>query len=100
MNIAKGDRVRALGMEFEVDRVLHSEYWDRYGWDVEFIDTHGRYHHWKQEEDGGELLKTMPNHIKIGEFEGGVYYFRGKRKLVNCQGTDCTDLFRKFGYNV
>ena len=53
-----GDKIRALGYEFEVAKILYQEYWERDGYDCEFIDSSGGYHHWKQWYDGGELIKA------------------------------------------
>ena len=79
----KGATIVCGGIVAVVNKVLYAEYWDRYGWDIEFIDTEGNYRHWKQWDDLGVI--HMPK--------------KGKR-LINSQGTDCTDLFRKYGYNV
>ena len=79
----KGATIVCGGIVAVVDKVLYAEHWDRDGWDIEFIDTLGNYRHWKQWDDLGVI--HMPK--------------KGKR-LINSQGTDCTDLFRKYGYNV
>ena len=46
MKVEINDIVKVNGREYEVERVLYCEFWDRYGYDVEFIDTSGNYHHW------------------------------------------------------
>ena len=99
MKVEINDIVKVNGREYEVEKVLHCEFWDGNGYDAEFIDTNGHYHHWKQEEDGGELIKVMPRHVKIGEFEGGIYRDSrtGRKMYGNSQGTDCTDLLKKYG---
>ena len=57
-NVAKiGDKVTACGHTYTIAKILFQGYWDRYGWDIEFIDSKGNYHHWKQEQDGGNLEK-------------------------------------------
>lgn len=76
-----GDSISALGYTFKVEKILNQEWWDRYGYDVEFLDDRGNYHHWKQGEDGGEVI-------------------RQKKKIFDWYGTDVTDIFRKYGYNV
>jgi len=76
--VKSGDKISACGITVEIAKILNAEWWDRYGWDIECIDINGEYHHWKQYEDGGKL----------------------KKKLVDCYGSDVTDLFRKYGYNV
>ena len=78
----KGATIICGGIVAVVDKVFYA-YKEREGWDIEFIDTNGNYRHWKQWDDLGVI--RMPK--------------RGKR-LINSQGTDCTDLFRKYGYNV
>lgn len=76
----KGATIKCMGITACIDIVLYV-YREREGWDIEFIDTTGHYRHWKQWYDGGEI------------------YFP-KKPLINSQGTDCTDIFRKYGYNV
>lgn len=74
-----GARVTALGMTFEIAEVIGNfEWYSDWGFNIEFLDPKGNYHHWKQWDDGGE--------IKLK-----------KRKLVNYHGFDCTDLFEKYG---
>lgn len=57
MEAKKGDKVRCMGITATIDKILYQEFWDRYGWDIEFIDTCGNYRHWKQYDDGGLLIK-------------------------------------------
>ena len=78
----KGATIVCGGVVAVVDKVFYA-FKEREGWDIEFIDTLGNYRHWKQWDDLGVI--HMPK--------------KGK-KLINSQGTDCTDLFRKYGYNV
>ena len=54
--ISKGDSITALGLTFVVDKILYQSYYSLNGWDVEFLDPQGGYHHWKQEEDGGRVI--------------------------------------------
>lgn len=77
-SVSVGDVISACGTSFEISKVIHQEHWDRFGFDIEFLDKKGRYHHWKQSEDGGRVI-------------------RKKKKLVDCYGVDCTDLFIKYG---
>ena len=95
-----GAKVTALGKTYEIAKVLYAEYWERDGYDIEFLDPRGGYHHWKQWDDGGEIKFQMPRYVKVGEFEGGVFYKGEEKRLVDSYGTDCTDLFRKYGYNI
>ena len=62
-----------------VSEVLYADYWDSYGWDIEFKDEYGHYRHWKQWNDGGTI--TFP-----------------EKRYKDCYGMDVTDLFRKYGY--
>ena len=65
--IMHGDRITALGISCVVDRVLYQDYYgsrsaagprsDCWGYDAEFIDTKGRYHHWKQNQDLGQIAR-------------------------------------------
>lgn len=80
MKDVRGATISAMGISVVVDKVLYAHH-ETIGWDVEFIDTAGQYRHWKQWYDGGEII------------------FPTKR-LINSQGTDCTDLFHKYGYKV
>lgn len=80
MKDIRGATINAMGISVTVDKVLYAHH-ETIGWDVEFIDTAGQYRHWKQWDDGGKII------------------FPTKR-LINSQGTDCTDLFRKYGYKV
>ena len=62
-----GDRITAYGQTFTVDRILYQDYFgpreavhpasDFWGYDVEFTDNAGNYHHWKQNQDGGTITR-------------------------------------------
>lgn len=61
-----GDRVSALGITCTIADVLYQDHFgdrpdapgsDCWGYDVEFTDTHGAYHHWKQNQDGGSAFR-------------------------------------------
>ena len=65
--IRPGDRIRALGYTFTVAKILTQDYYgdrenagssDCWGYDIEFKDPDGRYHHWKQNEDNGVLIRA------------------------------------------
>lgn len=77
--IKPGDYITAYGHTYKVERILYQDYWDRFGYDCEFIDDRGAYHHWKQWDDGGQVLKP-------------------EKKYIDCYGTDVTDVFKKYGY--
>ena len=51
-----GDRITALGYTFTVWSILYQDHLCG-SYDVEFIDDHDRYHHWKQECDGGNVIR-------------------------------------------
>lgn len=65
--IRPGDRITAFGYTFTVDKILFQDYYgpreavhpcsDCWGYDIEFKDPEGRYHHWKQNQDGGYLTR-------------------------------------------
>ena len=77
-----GDNIAALGYCFKVAKILYQEYYNRDGFDCEFIDDKGNYHHWKQWEDGGKVIPAIPT----------------EKKYIDWYGTDVTDLLRKYGY--
>ena len=55
--IHPGDAITAYGQTFTVWSVLYQDlYSDTY--DVEFLDDHDNYHHWKQEYDGGTVTRS------------------------------------------
>jgi hypothetical protein len=65
--IRPGDFIYALGYTFPVREVLYQDYYgdrskagtsDCWGHDVEFKDVDGRYHHWKQNQDGGGVIRV------------------------------------------
>ena len=65
--IKPGDMIRALGHTITIGRILYQDYngdldqaggGDCWGYDVEFLDTSGGYHHWKQNQDRGEVIRT------------------------------------------
>ena len=51
-----GDRISALGYTFTVWSILYQDHLCG-SYDVEFIDDCGRYHHWKEDCDGGRLIR-------------------------------------------
>ena len=62
-----GDVIRAYGLSFTIAKIFYQDWYgprdaapecsDFWGYDVEFRDTEGRYHHWKQNEDGGDVIR-------------------------------------------
>ena len=77
--IEVGDSITALGYTFKVAKIICQDYWDRFGYDCEFLDDKGNYHHWKQWDDGGEVI-------------------RKEKRYINYYGSDVTDVFKKYGY--
>lgn len=65
--INPGDRISAYGLTFTVNKILYQDYYgpreavhpcsDCWGYDIEFTDNLGNYHHWKQNQDGGFLTR-------------------------------------------
>ena len=64
--IRPGDMIRAMDHMFTVGKILYQDYngdrdqacgGDCWGYDVEFLDTSGGYHHWKQNQDHGEVIR-------------------------------------------
>lgn len=66
--IIPGDIIYALGHSYPVVDILYQDYYgdrsncspssDCWGNDIEFIDADGLYHHWKQNQDGGGILRV------------------------------------------
>ena len=91
------DRISCMGEIVKISKIIRQDYWEGYGFDIEFLDARGKYRHWKQELDGGKLLRTVPTHFIVGE-SGGVYYDEeGNKVLLDYYGGDVTDLFKKYG---
>jgi hypothetical protein len=58
LNFAEvGDLVLVHKTEVQIDQIIFQEFYDDCGYIIEFVDTEGKYHHWKQELDGGCLIK-------------------------------------------
>lgn len=56
MKVEIGDKITALGLTFDVAKIMYQDYYQGY-WDVEFLDSYGGYHHWKSIYDGGHVIK-------------------------------------------
>ena len=65
--IRRGDKIHAMGVTYVVDEILYQDYngdrdqaggGDCWGYDVEFVDMDGIYHHWKQNQDYGEVIRA------------------------------------------
>lgn len=52
-----GDKITAYGLEFTVWQILYQDCICG-TYDVEFIDDQARYHHWKQDQDGGHVIRS------------------------------------------
>ena len=57
MEAKKGNIVVLGRRNYFIEKILTQSFWEGYGWDIEFVDTKGMYHHWKQYDDGGELIQ-------------------------------------------
>ena len=65
--ISAGDVIRSGYLSYTVDKILYQDWFgpreavppcsDWWGYDVEFIDDNGYYHHWKQNIDGGDVIR-------------------------------------------
>lgn len=65
MEVNIGDSVHRRGRIYTIEKILSQSYWEGYGWDLEFVDTNSCYHHWKQYDDGGDLIrKGESNDVK------------------------------------
>ena len=79
----KGDIIKFdNGEQYIISQIMYQDYWDRpdCGWMIEFIDSKGKYHYWKQADDGGEIILNP--------------------ELKNPEGVSCKDIFEKYGYKV
>lgn len=54
--IYPGDSISALGYTFDVWTILYQDSLAGL-YDVEFLDSTGRYHHWKENQDGGHVIR-------------------------------------------
>ncbi len=57
--LKSGDIVVVGGWPYKVTEVWSQDYYKGV-WDVEFIDSQHCYHHWKSDEDGGKVIKVIP----------------------------------------
>lgn len=58
-----GDKVKVNGIVYTIANIAYADHFDRDGWMIEFVDTNGRYHYWKQQFDGGEFIPANNNEI-------------------------------------
>ena len=62
MECKAGDVVWCQNKDYVIEKIFYQFYSERGvdddGWMIEFIDTKGNYHYWKQYLDGGELIIT------------------------------------------
>lgn len=54
--IVSGDRIKIGATVYVVAEVYSCDWYDPEGYFVEFRDTKGRLHYWKEYLDGGKLL--------------------------------------------
>lgn len=61
--VRPGDSVVVNGKTVTIFNIYEASYEPWMGWEVEFTDTNGKYRHWRQRLDGGELVrKKGENH--------------------------------------
>lgn len=54
-----GDIVEYNGIRVVIKKILLQEYYNNdNGFNIEFIDTNGNHHNWKQNIDGGHVIST------------------------------------------
>ena len=54
--LKSGDIIVAMGISVVVKEIIYQDYFNG-KWDVEFVDSEGKYRHWKQEFDGGDVVR-------------------------------------------
>lgn len=91
--IMTGDYISANGRTFMVNGILFQDYYgdrdqagtsDCWGYDIEFTDLDGNYHHWKQNQDGGVV--TFVGSRKKWMISTVVWYGSEKRTLIDMPG--------------
>lgn len=55
IRVCVGDAIQALGHTYTVGKIIYQDSY-KGNYDVEFLDDHGGYHHWKSEFDGGRII--------------------------------------------
>lgn len=51
-----GDAIVCKGIKAIIKEIEFQDYWEGYGFIIEFTDTNGNYRSWKQEVDGGYVI--------------------------------------------
>ena len=51
-----GDTIICKEIKATIKEIKYQEWWNDYGFIVEFIDTNGNYRSWKQGADGGKVI--------------------------------------------
>ena len=75
-----GSKIYSCGIVATIKKVLYAEITTASRCDIEFIDSCGKYRHWKQSEDKG--------------------YIECRNLYFSAYGTDVTNSFEKFGYQT
>ena len=89
--IYPGDQISALGHTFTVWSILYQDHLDG-AYDVEFIDDHDRYHHWKECYDGGTVIRSGMPGTYYRETSGAagcdmIAYVHPRRSGIGCTAT-------------
>ncbi len=59
-----GDTICVQGIKVTIDKILYQEPWKwREAWHIEFLDSNGDYHFWRQESEGGTAFDENGNEI-------------------------------------
>ena len=56
LKLEPGATIICKGIKAVIKEIKYQEWWNDYGFIVEFIDTNGNYRSWKQGSDGGKVI--------------------------------------------
>ena len=56
LKLEPGDTIVCKGIKAIIKEIKYQEWWNDYGFIVEFTDTNGNYRSWKQGVDGGKVI--------------------------------------------